>query len=124
MKSNYASFDLITIVTLTQAISDCLEIYERFDHVDQLTMQIKTLQATVKYLRNHMLDGNEPTENVSHCEEVNPIVIRKTPKFPSRDRHLAIRRRKPPSSPESQKSECLSFTLDSEESSTVSSEIE
>lgn len=87
-------------------------------------MQIKTLQDTVKYLRSHMLDVNEPVENVTHCEEVNPVVIRKTPKFPSRDRHLAIRRRKPPSSPESQKSENVSLIFDSESSSTVSSEIE
>lgn len=86
-------------------------------------MQIKNLQETVKYLRDHMLNG-ETAENVTRCEEVNPVMIRKTPKFPSRDRHLAIRRRRPPSSPESQKSESLNLSFDSEESSTISSEIE
>lgn len=79
-------------------------------------MQIKNLQDTVKYLRSHML--NEAADSVvSQSEQVNPVVIRKIPKFSSRDRHLAIRRRKPPSSPESQKSESLNLSLDSEESS-------
>lgn len=81
-------------------------------------MQIKNLQDTIQYLREHMLNNNEPTESevVNQCEEVNPVVIRKTPKFPSRDRHLAIRRRKPPSSPESQKSESLNLSFESDES--------
>lgn len=81
-------------------------------------MQIKNLQDTIQYLRDHMLNTNEVTETevVNQCEEVNPVVIRKTPKFPSRDRHLAIRRRKQPSSPESQKSESLHFSFDSDES--------
>lgn len=81
-------------------------------------MQIKNLQDTVKYLRSHML--NEAAGDVvSQSEEVNPVVIRKIPKFSSRDRHLAIRRRKPPSSPESQKSESLNLSFDSEESSEI-----
>lgn len=77
-----------------------------------LKMQIKNLQDNLKYLRDHMLNTNEPTDTevVNQCEEVNPVVIRKTPKFPSRGRHLAIRRRKQPSSPESQRSESLSFS--------------
>jgi hypothetical protein len=81
-------------------------------------MQIKNLQDTIKYLRDHMLNTNEATESevVNQCEEVNPITIRKTPKFPSRDRHLAIRRRKQPSSPDSQRSESLNFSVDSDES--------
>mgnify|MGYP007092116376 CR=1 FL=1 len=91
-------------------------------------MQIKNLQDTIQYLRSHMLNTNEPathvatdvsiaTETINQSVEVNPIVIRKTPKFPSRDRHLAIRRRKQPSSPDSQKSESLHLSLDSDESS-------
>lgn len=79
-------------------------------------MQIKTLQDTVKYLRDHMLNTNDGVGNVNQCEEVNPVLIRKTPKFPSRDRHLAIRRRRPPSSPESQRSESLCLSVDSKES--------
>lgn len=84
-------------------------------------MQIKNknLQNTIEYLRNHMLNVNETSENVVQSEEVNPVMIRKTPKFPSRERHLAIRRRKPQTgseSPESQDSETLSFA-ESEDSS-------
>lgn len=84
-------------------------------------MQIKNLQDTIHYLREHMLNTNEPAGNevVNQCEEVSPVVIRKTPKFPSRDRHLAIRRRKQPSSPESQKSETLNFSFESDESSEI-----
>lgn len=82
-------------------------------------MQIKTLEDTIKYLRDHMLNTSETAGNVSRSEEVNPVVVRKTPKFPSRDRHLAIRRRKQPSSPESQKSESLNLSFDSEESSEI-----
>jgi hypothetical protein len=76
-------------------------------------MQIKNLRDTIDYLRTHMLSANDV--DVTRSEEVTPVVIRKTPKFPSRDRHLAIRRRKQPTSPESQRSEHLSF-CDSEES--------
>lgn len=75
-------------------------------------MQIKNLKDTVAYLRDHMLNTNETSENVSQCEEVNPVVIRKIPKFSSRDRHLAIRRRKPPTSPESQRSESVDFSVE------------
>lgn len=80
-------------------------------------MQIKNLQDTIEYLRNHMLNANEPAENISRCEEVNPVVIRKTPKFLTRERQLAIRRRKQPSSesPESQRSESLQFSYDSDD---------
>ena len=89
-------------------------------------MQIKNLQDTVKYLRNHMLHTNEESAStqVIHSEEVNPVVIRKHPKFGSRDRHLAIRRRRPPTSPESQRSESLQFNADSETNSLNSAEIE
>lgn len=82
-------------------------------------MQIKNLENTINYLRAHMLNSTETAENVNRSEEVNPVMIRKTPKFPSRDRHLAIRRRRPPSSPESQKSESLSLSFDSEESTEI-----
>jgi hypothetical protein len=54
--------------------------------------------------------------NINYSEEVQPVIIRKTPKFPSRERHLAIRRRKP-SSPESQKSECLDMSIDDSDES-------
>lgn len=59
--------------------------------------------------------------NVNYSEEVKPVMIRKTPKFPSRERHLAIRRRKP-SSPESQKSECLDMSIDDSDESITSEE--
>lgn len=81
-------------------------------------MQIKNLQDTIEYLRNHMLNTNETSENVNRSEEVNPVVIRKTPKFLTRERQLAIRRRKQPSSPESQKSESVDLSIDSDESET------
>lgn len=79
-------------------------------------MQIKNLQDTIEYLRHHMLNTNDAAGNAIQCQEVDPVLIKKTPKFPSRDRHLAIRRRKPPSSPESQRSESLCLSVDSEES--------
>lgn len=82
-------------------------------------MQIKNLEDTIKYLRDHMLSTSATAENVSQSEEVNPVVIRKQPKFPSRDRNLAIRRRRPPSSPESRTSESLNLSFDSEESSEI-----
>lgn len=53
--------------------------------------------------------------NVNYSEEVQPVMIRKTPKFLTRERQLAIRRRKP-SSPDSQKSESLELSIDSDES--------
>lgn len=53
--------------------------------------------------------------NVNYSEEVQPVIIRKTPKFLTRERQLAIRRRKP-SSPDSQKSESLDLSIDSDES--------
>lgn len=46
------------------------------------------------------LSSSPPTANATAATmrtvtvEVHPITIRKTPKFPSRDRHLAIRRKK------------------------------
>lgn len=93
---------------------------------ERFEMQIKNknLQDTIEYLRSHMLNANEPPENAVQSEEVSPVVIRKTPKFLTRERHLAIRRRKPPAtgseSPESQKSESISFAYESEESSEAS----
>lgn len=95
-------------------MSDAINSSQRA--TNKFKMQIKNLQDTVEYLRHHMLNTTEATANVNKCEEVNPVVIRKTPKFPSRDRHLAIRRRKPPGSPESQSSESLCFSVDSETS--------
>lgn len=32
--------------------------------------------------------------SIINCVEVHPTIIRKTPKFPSRERNLAIKRRK------------------------------
>lgn len=93
---------------------------------ERFKMQIKNknLQDTIAYLRSHMLNTNEASsENAVQSEEVNPVMIRKTPKFPSRERHLAIRRRKQPTgseSPESQKSESLNFSYESETSSVTS----
>lgn len=66
-------------------------------------MQIKNLKATIEYLTHHMLNTNEstatsssarPSSHTQSSEEVNPILIRKHPKFPTRDRHLAIRRKR------------------------------
>lgn len=31
----------------------------------------------------------------NQTKEIQPILVRKTPKFPSRERHMAIRRKKP-----------------------------
>lgn len=39
-------------------------------------------------------DDNAAAERLDSTVEVRPITIRKTPKFPSRERHLAIRRKK------------------------------
>jgi hypothetical protein len=99
-------------------------------------MQIKNLQATIQYLSRHMLNVNDssdvttnersssssPSTTTHTSVQVNPIVIKKTPKFPSRDRHLAIRRKKVinslNSSPtESEKSEIFSFNESSSRSS-------
>lgn len=41
------------------------------------------------------ISPSSPPVIVTTTVEVHPITIRKTPKFPSRDRHLAIRRKKP-----------------------------
>lgn len=43
-----------------------------------------------------MINGNSE-ENIKDAitTEVHHVVIRKTPKFPSRERHMAIRRKKP-----------------------------
>lgn len=43
-----------------------------------------------------MINGNSE-ENIIDAltTEVRHVVIRKTPKFPSRERHMAIRRKKP-----------------------------
>lgn len=65
-----------------------------------LIMQIKSLtdkKVTIECLRNQMLDRSQST---TESEEAHHKVVRKTPKFPSRERHLAIRRRKPTSTPD------------------------
>lgn len=90
-------------------------------------MQIKNLKATIEYLTHHMLNANEsaapstavatstsarPSRQQSSSEEVNPIVVRKHPKFGTRDRHLAIRRKRaiaPGSPTDSQRSEILTI---------------
>lgn len=62
-----------------------------------LKMQIKTptdKKVTIECLRNQMLERSQST---TESEEAHHKVVRKTPKFPSRERHLAIRRRKPAS---------------------------
>uniref|UniRef100_A0A182JZV5 Uncharacterized protein n=1 Tax=Anopheles christyi TaxID=43041 RepID=A0A182JZV5_9DIPT len=40
-----------------------------------------------------VMDANGDTMKQQGTIEVQPVVIRKTPKFPSRERHLAIRRK-------------------------------
>lgn len=65
-----------------------------------LRMQIKSLtdkKVTIECLRNQML---ERSQSSTESEEAHHRVVRKTPKFPSRERHLAIRRRKPATTPE------------------------
>ena len=60
-----------------------------------LRMQIKSItdkKVTIECLRNQMLERSHST---TESEEAHHKVVRKTPKFPSRERHLAIRRRKP-----------------------------
>lgn len=98
-------------------------------------MQIKNLKATLEYLTHHMLNANEsvapttePTSarpsSTNSSEEVNPIVVRKHPKFGTRDRHLAIRRKRatvPGSPTDSQRSEILTI-LDSPSISSEESE--
>jgi hypothetical protein len=84
-------------------------------------MQIKKLADTMGYLRKQVLNGSEngassrssDETGVNYSSEVQPVVIRKTPKFPSRDRHLAIRRKKATDSPDSQRSEILDLHVDS-----------
>lgn len=39
-------------------------------------------------------DSSPPSTPTTLTVEVHPVVIRKTPKFPTRERHLAIRRKK------------------------------
>lgn len=78
----------------------------------------------IKSLVDDVFSSKPPTGhsvNVNYSEEVQPVMIRKTPKFPSRERHLAIRRRKP-YSPESQKSECLDMSIDDSDDSITSEE--
>lgn len=104
-------------------------------------MQIKKFADTMGYLRKQMLNGNaentittttttttaiaeasvDDDNNVNYSEEVQPVIIRKTPKFPSRERHLAIRRKKLTDSPESQKSQILDFHVDSSDESSCCS---
>lgn len=55
------------------------------------------------------------TNVVNYSEEVQPVIIRKTPKFLTRERQLAIRRRKPSSPDSSQQSESLNLSIDSDE---------
>lgn len=43
---------------------------------------------------SHRLEGKRFTGPTSMTVKVEPVVIRKTPKFPSRERHMAIRRKK------------------------------
>ncbi len=76
-------------------------------------MQIKNFADNVS--------STNDLQNVNYCEEVMPAkIVRKTPKFPSRERHLAIRRRKPVS-PESQKSECLDMSIDDDSDESIKS---
>ena len=92
-------------------------------------MQIKSFADTMGYLRKHMLNGSENSSrtpaadesSVNYSQEVQPVVIRKTPKFPSRERHLAIRRKKAADSPDSQRSEVLDMCVDSSDESSVCS---
>lgn len=79
-------------------------------------MQIKSLVDTMENLRKQMVNEHENTDNVNYSEEVQPVVVRKTPKFPSRERHLAIRRKRVPDSPSSQSSESIDLSPDSSES--------
>lgn len=75
-----------------------------------LIMQIKSLadkKVTIECLRNQMLDQSQST---TESEEAHHRVVRKTPKFPSRERHLAIRRRKPASTAESSPEHSIKLT--------------
>jgi hypothetical protein len=72
----------------------------------------------IKNFLNEAFSSSSSTKTpaiVNYSEEVQPVVIRKIPKILTRERHLAIRRRKP-SSPESHSSESLQLSIDSDES--------
>lgn len=87
-------------------------------------MQIKSLvsdvvsSASKKATTTNSMDE---AANVNYSEEVQPVIIRKTPKFLTRERHLAIRRKKP-WSPESQKSEHLDMSIDESDEGSITSE--
>lgn len=62
-----------------------------------------------------MLNGNSE-ENIKDAvtTEVRHVVVRKTPKFPSRERHMAIRRKKPTVlEDETTEGNCLNVNCDS-----------
>lgn len=64
-----------------------------------------------------MINGNSE-ENIKDdalTTEVRHVVIRKTPKFPSRERHMAIRRKKPAIIEDETKGVCLEENCDSKE---------
>lgn len=87
-----------------------------------MKMQIKSLNDVLSSSKKaSSTPSMGHSVNINYSEEVQPVVIRKTPKFPSRERHLAIRRRKP-SSPESQKSESLDMSIDDSDESITSEE--
>lgn len=57
--------------------------------------------TTVANATSHSKASEMPTMNtdgaiVPKATQVQPKYVRKTPKFPSRERHMAIRRKKPP----------------------------
>lgn len=65
---------------------DCdVDVGKRVNGADQIEPS-----STVSSICNRSTKTAEATRTV----EVHPITIRKTPRFPSRDRHLAIRRKK------------------------------
>lgn len=62
-----------------------------------------------------MINGNSE-ENIKDdaiTTEVRHFVVRKTPKFPSRERHMAIRRKKPVIIEDETKGVCLEENCDS-----------
>lgn len=102
-------------------------------------MQIKNLQTTIEYLTRHMLNVNDSTSSTENTttatarpsslaahtsEQVKPIVIKKTPKFGSRDRHLAIRRKRATTTNSPTESEKSSEIFSFDQSSSTSSECE
>lgn len=84
-------------------------------------MHIKKFVDTMESLRKQMVVGNENIASVNYSEEVQPVVVRKQPKFPSRERHLAIRRKRPPDSPSSKSSESIELSESIESSSSDTS---